>query len=128
MLAVQITLPPGCQDELIDRQKGKVHIAVLPIMGVMTCWNWTLELLQRVYRVWEFTRKWLSNLKFSDYRLIFTTQDEWIIVKYVMEVLSPLQYCSLWKSTMHTVPLHHIITVHNVMFDHMDGMMAGVAN
>jgi len=30
-------------------------------------------------------------------------------------------------SMRHTVPLHHIITVYNDMFDHMDGMMQALA-
>jgi len=30
-------------------------------------------------------------------------------------------------SKLHTVTLHHVITVHNDMFDHMDGMMGAVA-
>jgi len=46
-----------------------------------------------------------------------------MIVKYVMEVLRPFRYCTLWMWKRHTVTLHHVITVYNDMFDHMDGMM-----
>jgi len=31
-------------------------------------------------------------------------------------------------SKRHTVTLHHVITVYNDMFDHMDGVMAALAN
>jgi len=76
MLAVLITLIPGHRNESIEFQKAKVRIAVLPIMDVKTRWNSTLVLLERAYRLREFTREWLKNPKFSDYRLLFMTQDE----------------------------------------------------
>ena len=47
----------------------------------------------------------------------------WSIVKYVLEVLRPFQYWTLWMLKRHKVTLHHIITVYNDMFDHMDGIM-----
>ena len=76
MLAVLITLTPGRRNEFIDCQKAKVQIAVLPIMDVKTHWNATLELLERDYRFREFTWEWLKNQKYSDYWLLFMTQDE----------------------------------------------------
>jgi len=127
MLAVLITRTPGRRNEFIDCQKAKVRIAVLPIMDVKTCWNSTLELLERAYRLREFTHEWLQNPQYSKNRPLFTTQDEWTIVKYVMEVLRPFQYWTLWMSKRHTVTLHHIITVYNDMFDHMDGVMQALA-
>jgi hypothetical protein len=57
MLAVLITLTPGRRNEFIDCQKAKVRIAVLLIMDVKTRWNSTLELLERTYRLREFTRE-----------------------------------------------------------------------
>ena len=96
-------------------------------MDVKTRWNSTLELLERAYRLREFTREWLQNPKYAEYRPLFTTQDEWPIVKYVMEVLRPFQYWSHWKWTRHAVTFHHVITVYNDMFDHMDGAMRAFA-
>jgi hypothetical protein len=127
MLAVLITLTPGRQNEFIDCQQAKVRIAVLPIMDVKTCWNSTLELLERSYRLLEFTHEWLQNPKYSKYRALFTTQDEWMIVIYVMEVLRPFRDWTLWMSKRHTVTLHHVITVYNDMFDHQEGMMRALA-
>jgi len=127
MLAEFITLTPGCRNKFINCQKAKVRIAVLPIMDVKTRWNSTLELLERAYRLREFTREWLQNPKYAQYRLLLTTQDEWTIVKYVMEVLRPFRYWTLWMSKRHTVTLHHVITVYNDMFNHMDGVMRALA-
>jgi hypothetical protein len=127
MLAVSITLTPGRQIEFIGCQKAIVRIAVLTIMDEKTHWNSTLELLERTYCLREFTPELLLNPKYSEYRPLFTTQDEWTIVKYFMEGLMPFQYWTLWMSTRLTVTLHHVITVFNDMFDYMDRVMRALA-
>ena len=111
MPGVLITLTPGHRNEFIDCQKAKFRFAVQPIMDVMTCWDLTLELLERAYRLRQFTRELLKNPNYSDYRPLFTTQDEWTIVKYVMEVLRPFRYWTLSMLKQHTMTLHHVITV-----------------
>jgi len=78
--------------QFIDCQNAKVRIAVIPIMGVQTFWNSTLEFFEHTYPLQEFTRKWLQNPKHTDYQPLFTTQDDWTIVKYVMEVLRQFRY------------------------------------
>jgi len=127
MLAVLITLTPGHRNEFIDSQKATVRIAVLPIMDVMAHWNLTLGLLECAYRLREFTWELLKYPKSSDYWPLFPTQDDWTIVKYVMEVLRPFRYWTLWMSKRHTVTLHHVITVYNDMFTQMDGVMRALA-
>jgi len=87
MLAVLITLTPGRGNEFIDCQKAKLRITVLPIMDVKTLCNSTLELLDLAYRLREFTCEWLQNPKYTDSQPLFTTQDEWTIVEYVMELM-----------------------------------------
>jgi len=127
MLAVLITLTPGRRNEFIDCPNAKVCIAVLPITDVKTRWNSALQLLEPAYRFREFTCEWLRNPKYTDYRPLFTTQDEWTIVKYVKEVLRPFRCWTLRMSTRHTVQLHHVITLYNDMFGHMDGVMRALA-
>jgi hypothetical protein len=127
MLAELIMLTPGCQNEFIDCPKAKVRIAVLPIMDVKIHLNSTLELLEHAYQLWEFTCGCLQKPKFNEYRQHVTTQDQWTIVKYVMEVMRPFQYWSLWMLNTHPVTLHQVITVYNNMFYHMDGVMQALA-
>jgi hypothetical protein len=127
MLAVLIALTPGCRNEVIDCQKAKVSIAVLAMMDVKTCWNSTLELLEGAYRIQEFPCEWLQNPKSAEYQPLFTTQDEWMIVKYVMEVLRPFRYSTFSMSKRHTVTLYHVITLYNNMFHQMDGMRRALA-
>jgi hypothetical protein len=128
MLAVVITRTPGHRNKLIDCQKANDRIAVLPIVVVKTGWNSTLEWLEHAYRLREFTHEWVQNPKYAEYRPLFTTQDERMIIQYVMEVLRPFRYWTHWMSKRHTVRLHYIITVYNDMFYHMDGMMRALAN
>jgi hypothetical protein len=127
MLAVLITLTPGHRNEFINFQKARVHLAVFPIMDGKTGWNSTLELLEWLYQLREFTPEWLQNPKYAEYRLLYRTQDEWMMVKYVIEVLRPFRYSTRWMSKRNTVTLHHVIRVYNDMSDHMDGVMQALA-
>ena len=127
MLAVLITLTPGHRNEFIECPKAEVRIAVLPITDVKTRWESTPELLEHAFRLREFTPEWLENPTYSDYRPLLTTQVDWTIVKYVMEVLRRFRYWTLSMSKRHKVTLHYVITVYNDMFDHMDGVMRDLA-
>jgi hypothetical protein len=91
MLLVLLIVTPGHREEFIDCQKANVRIAVHPIILVKTLWNSTLQLLKRIYCSRVFTREWHPIQKYIDYWLRFTTQDEWTIVKYVMDVLMPFR-------------------------------------
>jgi len=96
MLAVLITLTPGRWNGFIDRQTAKFHIAVQPITDLNKHWNWSLELLECTYQLCEFTGEWLKTPEYTDHRPLYTIQDEWTIVKYLMEVLRPFCYWVLW--------------------------------
>jgi len=111
----------------IEFQNAILRIAVLPIMDVRTHLDSTLQLLQCAFRWSEITCEWLKNPKCSDHRPLFTTHDPLTIVDYVMEVLGPFRYWTLWMSKTHTVTLHHVITAYNDMFNHMDRVMRAFA-
>jgi hypothetical protein len=86
-------------------------------------WDSALELLKHAYRLCEFTLERLKYPKYSDYRPLFPTQDEWTVVNHIMEVLRPFKYWTQWMSKWHTLTLNHVITVYNEVFDHIDGMI-----
>jgi len=92
-------------------------------MDVKRHWNLTLELLEGAYWLGEFTREWLQHPKYSNSRPLLTTQDEFNIVQYIMEVLRSFQYWTLRMLKRHTVTLLYIITVYNDMVDHLDRIM-----
>lgn len=80
-------------------------------------------MLERAYRLRPYTRQWLSNDEFSGFRPLYTTEDEWQAVEYVLEVLTPFRYWTLWMSKRHTITLHRVISIYNEMFDHLEGAM-----
>jgi hypothetical protein len=80
-LAVIINLTPNRRNEFLALQKAKVRVTVLPILGVKTRWNSTLELLERAYRLREFSQEWFKSPKYAEYRPLCTTKDEWIVVQ-----------------------------------------------
>jgi hypothetical protein len=89
LLAVLITLTPRRLNKFIDCRNANVRIAVLPIMEVKTLSNSTLEFLEGAYHLRVFMCKWLQTSKQSDYNPLFRTQDEWTILKFVMDVFKP---------------------------------------
>jgi hypothetical protein len=89
---------PASRNEFIVYPNGIVRIAVLPIMDDRTLLNKAWKLVERVYRLREFTHGLLMNPLSSKYWSLFTTQNEWTTVKYVMEVFKPYQYWTLWMS------------------------------
>ena len=62
----------------------------------------------------------LKNLNYCDYGQLFKTQDQCTIIKYVLEVLRPFKYWTLWMSKWDTVTLHNVLHLYNNMFHHMD--------
>jgi len=127
MLTVVIMLTPGQRNEFIHWHQAKVDIAVQPFMEMKTYRNSTGELFNCTNRLREMTDEWLNIPKYRDYGALFTTEDKWMIVNYVMVVLRQFWYWSLWMLKRHTVTLHRIIIVNNHMFDHMDSVMRGLA-
>jgi len=49
------------------------------------------------------------------------------LVRYIMEVLRPFEYGTLWMLKRHTVTVHHVITVYCHMMDHTDGILWALA-
>jgi len=60
---------------------------------------------------------------YGDYWPLFTTHNKSTIVKYIMEVLWPFWYGSLWLSKRPTIAQHQVTIHNNAMFDHKDGML-----
>jgi len=69
----------------------------------------------------------LKNPTWTDYRPLFTTEDEWTLVKYIMLVISPFQFRTLWMSKWQTVTPFNIITLSENIFNHMDVVINAVA-
>jgi len=104
-------------------QIAKVPIAEQPIKEEKTMSESTQELHEQVYRLRAFTHELLMNPKFCHHWPLVTTQNEWTIKKYIMEVSKVFQYWTMWMSKSNMVTLYHIETVYNDTFDPMDGVI-----
>ena len=116
---------PKRRDDYLETQRGKEHIAVTLILDVKTRWNSTLAMLERAYRLKSYTYCWLNG--YPQYQSLFTTEDEWKAVEYVLQVLLPFRYWTLWMSKRRTITLHRVISIYNDMFDHMDSVLKALS-
>lgn len=127
IFAVPIAVTPGHWNKFNHWHTATVWNAPLPYINLKTGWNCTLELLDRLYWLGEFTSEWLKKSQFSSRWPLCRIQYEWAIVKHVMEGLRLFQHWTMWMSNRHAITLHHIITFLNDMFDRMDVIMQALA-
>jgi len=116
---------PKRRDDYLEIQRGKENIAVTLILDVKTRWNSTLAMLERAYRLKSYTYSWL--VQYPQYHSLCTTEDEWKAVEYVLQVLLPFRYWTLWMSKRKTITLHRVIGIYNAIFDHLDGVLKALA-
>jgi len=120
-----------CDDYFDTRLSKRVHwLSKNQIANCSTTYYWCKDMVECDTGVAWATLpiRWIhlqvaQESTYSDYRPLFTTQDEWTIPKYVMEVMRPWLYWTLWMSKRHTITQHHVITLYNVKVDHTDGVM-----
>jgi hypothetical protein len=124
-MAVVVNSSPRRRDDFLGKQKGKELIAVTLILDVKTRWNSTLAMVEKAYRLQPYMCLWLVD--YPQFSPLFTTDEEWNAVEYVLQVLCPFRYWTLWMSKRHTITLHRVITIYNDMFDHMESVLKALA-
>ena len=124
-MAVVVNSSPKRRDEFLETQRGKELIAVTLILDVKTRWNSTLAMLERAYRLRPYIRCWLRQ--YPQFTSLYTTEEEWKAVEYVLQVLLPFRYWTLWMSKRQSITLHRVITIYNDMFDHMESVLKALA-
>src|SRR5437588_8939239 len=77
-------------------------------------------MLERAYRLKTYTYRWL--IQYPQYKSLFTIEEEWKAVEYVLQVLLPFRYWTLWMSKWRTITLHRVISIYNDIFDHMESV------
>ena len=122
-----ITLTLGHRNELIDCRKAQsrncssTNYGSDNPVGFNNGVAWVSLLIRRIHlRVPQESND-------TDYGTLSTTQDEWTLIDYAMQVLRPFRYWTLQMSKRDTDTWHHIVSILNDMFDHMDGIMPALA-
>src|SRR5688572_9807121 len=95
-------------------------------MDVKMRWNSTLMTLERAYRLHTYTAEWLG--KYPEYAMLQTTNNEWRAIEYLMEILEPFRYYTLWMSKQRNVTIHLVIRIYNDLFDHFDKILKVLKN
>jgi hypothetical protein len=124
-MAVVLNSSPKRRDDFLETQRGKELIAVTLILDVKTRWNSTLAMLERAYRLRPYTRFWLQE--YPQFSTLWTTEEEWKAIEYVLQVLLLFRYWTLWMSKRKSITLHRVITIYNDMFDHVENVLKSLA-
>ena len=117
-LAVVVNSSPQRREQYLNLQDGVERFATCLIMDVSTRWNSTALMLQRAHRLRPYTEAWIRM--YPDYQAFWTTPDEWKVVEYMLTILEPLQYWTLWMSKRRDFTLHFVLRIYNSMFDHFE--------
>ena len=87
------------------------------IRDVSTRWNSTLLMLDRALALKGYIRYWVE--RYPAYRGLLLTEDEWLLVEDVLEILYPFRFYTLWISTTKSVTIHRSLEVYNSIILHL---------
>jgi hypothetical protein len=108
---------PQRRDEFLVLQEGRESVAVTLILDVKTRWNSTLAMLERAYRLRNYTEAWIAL--HPEFSMLGTSVNEWRAMEYLMEILEPFRYYTLWMSKQKNVMIHWVVRIYNDLFDHL---------
>ena len=75
-------------------------------------------MLERALRTKDFTREWIRE--YPLYEPLWSTPAEWKMVEYILQVLEPMRFCTLWMSKTRGPTIHRVFDVYDAIFDHLD--------
>jgi hypothetical protein len=79
-------------------------------------------MLERSVRLREFTKDWLQT--YPEFAPLWSTPEEWKQVEYILEVLQPIRFWTLWMSKTRGVTIHRVFQVYQDIFDHLETQIA----
>src|SRR5437588_6818709 len=83
-------------------------------------------MLARALRMKDFTREWIRE--YERYMPLWSTSGEWKQVEYILEVLKPIRFYTLWMSKTRVQTIHKVFVVYNCIFDHLEYQISILEN
>jgi len=117
-MSIAVGTSPQRRQHFIKVQNNRVKIPTTLLYNVKTWWNSTLNMLERSVRLREFTKDWLqTSAKFTP---LWSTLEEWRLLEYILEVLQPIPFWTLWMSKTPGITIHQVFQVYQDIFDHLE--------
>jgi len=121
-MSIAIGASPQRRQHFIEIQNDRVKIPTTLLYDVKTRWNSTLNMLERSVRLREFTKEWLQT--YPEFSPLWSTPEEWRQVEYILEVLQPIRFWTLWMSKTRGITIHRVFQVYQDIFDHLEMQIA----
>ncbi len=74
----------------------------------------------------DFTKEWIRQ--YPVYMPLWSTPSEWKQVEYILQVLEPIRFCTLWMSKTRGPTIHSVFRVYDTIFNHLDDQISNLSN
>ena len=93
-MSIAVGTSPQRRQHFIEIQNNRVKVPTTLLYDVKTRWNSTLNMLERSVSLREFTKDWLQT--YAVFTPLWSTLEEWRQIKYILEVLQPIRFWTLF--------------------------------
>jgi len=75
-------------------------------------------MLERSVPLREFAKDWLQT--YAEFTPPGSTPEEWRQIEYILEILQPIRFWTLWMSKRRSVTIYRVFQVYQDIFDHLE--------
>jgi len=95
-----------------------VKIPTTLLYDIKTQWNSTLNMLERFVPLREFTKDLLQT--YGEFTPLWSTPEDWRQIEYILKVLQPIQFWTLWMSKTRGVTIYRLFQVYQDIIDYLE--------
>jgi len=117
-MSIAVGASPQRRQHFIEIQNNRVKIPTTLLCDVKTRWNSSLNMLERSVWLQEFAKDWLQT--YAEFTPLWLTPEERRRIEYILEVLQPIRFWTLWMSKTRGVTIHRVFQVYQDIFDHLE--------